>query len=354
MKTQNRIVHYDILRGIAISLMVMANSVASVYTATPPLFMRLMGSFAAPSFMILAGMMLAMTKTPKPLRGLHVIAMGCLIDVALWRIVPFITFDVLYMIGTAIVITAYPARVLSATTLWLSGLFIFLAGQGLQLTLGYQHEIFEIFIPPRAPLAPISDVVPRVLHQFFIDGWFPLFPWLGFVWTGAALQRSIQAHAKATTSSVNNISPLPINWLLYSILSLILASACWAFNFVTPEPRMGYSELFYAPTVGFCFTALSVFCVMLFGLQIITRWQAARFILAPFNSLGQRSLWIYVFHMIAIEYILLPYFVTPDLTTFLFSALMLWGCCVLLARLLIAYTLFNQKKTALHMQRSKV
>lgn len=354
MKIKDRTLHFDILRGMAISLMLMANSVASVYSATPPLWMRLMGSFAAPSFMILAGMMLAISSSPKPMRGLSVIAMGALIDLLLWKIVPFITYDVLYTIGIAIVITAYPARFCSIKTLWGLGFFFFLTGQGLQTLFGYNKAIFNIYyLAPEEIVPPVADILKHIVHQFFIDGWFPLFPWLGFVWLGAALQRSLQTQTEGFRSPYDNRLLMPLKWMLFAAVSLICASVYWSLTFKLSEPRLGYSELFYAPTAGFCFTAISVFVVALLIVQLILRWRLVRFLLAPFGALGQRSMWIYVIHMILIEHIMLPYFATANLYQFWFNSLTLWVFCVLLARTLIAYTYFNHKKKQMTLQQSK-
>lgn len=330
MKEKNRIAHYDILRGVAISLMLMANSAAYVYSATPPLSLRVMGSFAAPCFMILAGMMLVLTKKPKPMRGLYIIAIGGLVDVIIWHIMPFVTYDVLYTIGVAIVITAYPARFFSLWVLWVLGILFILAGQGLQSAFGYHYEILEIALPPENPL-PLSftEIIFRIFHQLFVDGWFPLFPWLGFVLLGAALQRTIQE-----CTEIKGVSPYSNRLImLFSIFSLILSSAYWIQGFVSPEPRMGYTELFYPPDAGFCFTYASAFCVILFLFQAIVSYEPMRFILMPFKWMGQRSLLIYILHLAVIQYILSPYFKTPKLDKFLYIVLVLWVVLAIIARI---------------------
>lgn len=335
LSEKGRIAQYDILRGLAISLMLMANSAAYLYIGTPPLVMRLVGSFAAPSFMMLAGMMLALAKKPKLDKGFLIIATGCLIDIFVWQIVPFVTFDVLYTIGSAILITAYPARLFPIRVLWLLGVLFILAGQWLQCTFGYNHEILEIALPPQNPLPPITNILSRILRQLFIDGWFPLFPWLGFVWLGAALQRSLQN----TELSHGNIFLIPC----ISILSLVVSSAYWSLNFVVPEPRMDYTELFYPPDVGFCFTYISAFCVTLFFFQIIVRWQTALFFFAPLRWMGQRSLWIYILHLVAIQCLLSQHFETSQLNNFLYTVFMLWGFFAIIARILPAYPFVSKK-----------
>ncbi len=335
-KEKGRIAQYDILRGIAISFMLMANAAASLYIGTPPLPMRLLGSFAAPSFMILAGIMLALAKKPKLNKGFIIIATGCLIDIFVWQIVPFVTFDVLYTIGAAILITAYPARLFPIRVLWLLGVLFILVGQWLQWIFGYNPEILEIALPPQSSLPPITSILSRIFRQLFIDGWFPLFPWLGFVWLGAALQRSLQN----TELSHGNSFLMPC----IAILSLVVSSAYWSLNFVAPEPRMGYTELFYPPDIGFCFTSISAFCITLFLFQSIVRWQLALFILAPLKWMGQRSLWIYILHLVAIRGLLFLHFETSGLNSFLFLVFMLWVFFAVIARHLSAYPFVSKRK----------
>lgn len=353
MKIKNRTLHFDILRGLAISLMIMANCVAPVYSAMPPLWMRLIGSLAAPSFMILAGMMLALTSKPKPMRGLSLIAIGALIDLLLWRIVPFMTCDVLYTIGIGIMVTAYPARTLSIKTLWGMGVLFLVIGQGLQAVFGYNKAIFNIYLTPKEAVPPVLDIFKHIAHQYFVDGWFPLFPWLGFIWLGAALQRSLQAQTEGFRSPYDNRLLMPLEWMLFAAVSLICSAAYWSLTFKLPEPRLGYSELFYAPTAGFCFTAISVFVVTLLIVQLILRWRFIRFLLAPFGSLGQQSMWIYVVHLVVIEYVMVPYFTTANLFQFWFNALTLWVFCVILARALTVYNHFKQEKIAITLQQAK-
>lgn len=348
MNSKNRIAHYDILRGVAISLMIMANSVAAVYDGVPPLLMRLAGSFAAPSFMILAGMMLALASKPRPLRGLNVIAVAALIDLLLWKIVPFLTFDVLYSIGFAIVVTAYPARHLPLKYLWGFGLLFLLIGQALQLAMGYNQQLLDIFLTPTEPPPPVGVILTKAVHQMFVDGWFPVFPWLGFVWLGAALQRSLQVHSVQAGHML-----LPRRWVLAAVVVFALAASYWTAIFELPEIREGYSELFYPANLGFCFTALSMFVMVLYLVQTFTRWQIIRIACLPLTWLGQRSMSIYVFHMAVADYIIKPFFGTDDLHQFLQSALMLWIGCVLFARLLIACQPMSFRKPAWLAHRAK-
>ncbi|MFI3138491.1 MAG: hypothetical protein QX197_17090, partial [Methylococcaceae bacterium] len=97
----------------------------------------------------------------------------------------------------------------------------------------------------------------------------------------------------------------------------------------------------------------SAFCVLLFFIQEIVRWRPIRVILTPLKWMGQRSLWIYVFHLIIIQYVLHPYFTTDDLSQFLCIAGILWICCVLIARALITYSVIRAKNSLAHLPYSR-
>jgi uncharacterized membrane protein len=331
--------------------MLMANSAASIFIAdTPhPFLMRLAGSFAAPTFMLLAGMMLALAKKPRPSRGLFVLAVGALIDLAVWQSLPFLTFDVLYAIGISIIVTAYPARYYSITSLALAGFALLVCGQMLQWSGYYHFWLFEAGLMPGKPLPPFREILPHVPHQLFIDGWFPLFPWLGFVWLGAALQRSLQTLAPSAPSADSGALSSGVRfsiarrWGLCSMLLLLASSGYWASTFKLPPMRDGYSELFYPPDLGYCLTALSVFCVMLFSLQFLVRYPGMRFLLAPFIWMGRRSLWVYVFHVVMIRYWLSNNFVTSDPVEFLWVLLMLWSLSALSARYLPVFSFLRKR-----------
>jgi len=321
--------------------MLMANSAASIFIADAPhpFLMRLTGSFAAPTFMLLVGMMLALAKKPRPSRGLFIIAMGGLIDLAVWQSLPFLTFDVLYTIGISIIVTAHPARYFSITSLALAGFGLLFCGQIAQWSGYYHFDLYALGVTLDKPLPPFQEILPHIPHQLFIDGWFPVFPWLGFVWLGAALQRGLQTlgpdaqpveDGAFLSSAVRCSMPWPWGWC--SMLLLLASSGYWALTFKLPPVRDGYSELFYPPDLGYCLTALSVFCVTLFLLQFFVRYPGMRFFLSPFVWMGRRSLWVYVFHVVLIRYWLSKHFVTPDLVKFLWVLLMLWSLSALSAR----------------------
>ena len=82
----------DVLRGLAIFTMVAANMAASVLAPPHPFWFRLYGSFAAPLFIFISGMMIAIVAAKRAhglkyyfARGVMVILCGVFVDVFIWR-----------------------------------------------------------------------------------------------------------------------------------------------------------------------------------------------------------------------------------------------------------------------------
>ena len=104
----------DTLRGIALFCMILANMAPYLLVTPHPLFERLIGSSAAPLFITLAGMMASLSRY-KPAhgfkyfitRGSFLIVIGCILDATVNHVVPMASMDVLYLIGSSLIIS-YP------------------------------------------------------------------------------------------------------------------------------------------------------------------------------------------------------------------------------------------------------
>src|SRR5215471_9562416 len=75
----SRDVTIDVLRGLAIFLMVAANLAASSLEEPHPLWFRLYGSFAAPLFVLVSGMMVAYSTLRKGYGLRHFLARGAVV-----------------------------------------------------------------------------------------------------------------------------------------------------------------------------------------------------------------------------------------------------------------------------------
>ncbi len=290
----DRSVTVDILRGIAIFTMVAANLAGNVLAEPHPFLFRFYGTFAAPMFIMLSGMMVAANQARGRhglryylLRGSLVVLVGMLIDILIWQYYPMVSFDVLYLIGIAMPI-AYLATHLPYMAQWILMVSVFLLTPLIQLWLGYVPTSVDWPINEHSP-AELLYSPPDVIGHFLADGWFPFFPWIGFSLLGVCLH-SLRQRFQASFTSLLERS----GWLL-----LVSGLVAWL---LFPGPlyiRSGYSELFYPPTYGYMLTAMGI--VFLIFCQI-DRYRDLAF-WTSWRYLGQCSLLAYV-----LQYVLIRYF----------------------------------------------
>jgi uncharacterized membrane protein len=297
--------------------MVGANMAASIYAEPHAFSFRVASSFAAPIFITLAGMMIVAGRNaanhdwPHYLaRGTSLLAAGAGVDLLIWKIVPFRAFDVLYLIGLACPITYFVARLARGWQLGIIAL-IFLATPILQWRFGYTD------LPGDIPLwggdagpRPVPKHPTSVAQHLFIDGDFPLFPWLGMSLAGAVIAQEFFSDSGRRR-------------LVWIALALLLSGIpAWVLYPGQQYVRDGYSELFYPPTVGFILTALGALLALLLAVGATSEWR----IYQPLRWLGEAALLMYILHLAIIAYVLEPSleelafgrFLMVDLMTVLF------------------------------------
>lgn len=298
----------DVTRGLAIFMMVAANTLPYLLMPPVPFPVRLYGTFAAPIFITLAGMMVALTKERHDFgyfldRGAIIVLIGVLIDVFLWNIYPFVGVDVLYLIGISLPF-AYLFLKADEKLRWAIIGIIFLLTPVLQNIVGYRE-------------AHYLDTGPGgIARSLLIDGYFPIFPWLGFSLLGAQL--GVLRWKNKTVEKYDNPRMAAI-----AILLLAFGSALWYASPGNMYIREGYAELFYPPTIGFIVTAVGTILLTICILDALP-WNR---LLEPFRSMGQYSLEIYVAHLAVIAILIKPLDVKVGLPEFilaylLFSAVM--------------------------------
>lgn len=285
----------DALRGAAIVSMFAANLAGPCLLPPHPMWLRIYGSFAAPAFVFLAGLMTTSRHGAAPLprllrRAALLLALAATIDVVCWGIDPFETCDVLYLLGLALPIAGLCGRLhgvlhalLAASLLALTPLVQRAAGYG--------------------PLLPEHLAYPwPAWRRFLVDGWFPVFPWLGFAVLGSAAGRL-------------DLLALPARrWLVPAGTALVAAgSVAWLLAPPTLVTRAGYSELFYPPTPHYLAVALGA---VILSLALFERL-AGRFPLRGLVVLGGASLPLYVAHVALIALLLDELFERQRLPTFL-------------------------------------
>jgi uncharacterized membrane protein len=305
--TQGRSHAIDALRGAAIVTMFAANLAGPCLLPPHPMWLRIYGSFAAPTFVLLAGMMTSLSSQPAPMhrllkRSALLLLLAAGIDLLCWGIDPFETFDVLYLLGLALPLAGLCLRL----ELWahlLIATAIVLVTPWLHRAVGY------------GPLLPHHLAYPwPAWRRLLLDGWFPVFPWLGLALLGGVLGR------------LNPLSDARRPWLVPLGFGLMaLGAVAW---WVAPPPivtRAGYSELFYPPSPQYLAVALGAVLLTLALFDKLER----RFSLAWLVVLGRSSLLLYVIHVALIAFVLDEWFQGQTLPAFLalygVMALSLWA-----------------------------
>jgi uncharacterized membrane protein len=285
----------DALRGAAIVTMFAANLAGPCLRPPHPLWLRIYGSFAAPTFVLLAGMMTSMSNRPAPLhrllkRSALLLLLAAGIDLLCWGIDPFETFDVLYLLGLALPIAGLCLRL----SLWqhtLVALGIVVLTPWLHRAVGY------------GPLMPDHLAYPwPAWRRLLVDGWFPMFPWLGVALLGGVAGR---------------LDPLGESrrpWLVPLGAGLTTLGALgWWLAPPAIVTRMGYSELFYPPSPQYLGLALGSVLLVLALFDKLER----RFSLSWLVVLGRSSLMLYVIHVALIAFVLDEWFEGQTLPAYL-------------------------------------
>jgi len=142
----------DILRGLAIVTMVGSNMAASITSQPHPFWLRLYGSFAAPLFFLLSGMMVSFTAQIRDhafryylFRGIMIVMTGVFIDVVILNICPFVDYDTLYLIGFSVPLTFLYLH-LGPVSRWSLIILIFALTPFLQKILGYTEYVNPIIL----------------------------------------------------------------------------------------------------------------------------------------------------------------------------------------------------------------
>lgn len=298
----------DIVRGIAITSMVYGHGATEWIAPPGERLSPMLGGHAPAMFLVLAGMMVwrgirlsgySLGHFVK--RAALVMGVGVFIDVAIWRIWPFTSVDVLYLIATALLLTAIATPRIPPRWLALLGVLIIAVAPPLQDAFGYTE------LPLEYPLS--GEVRPRevqieggfvftietetsVLQHWFIDGWFPIFPWLGFAFLGSALGAYRWPDRDTIRRFGLGTALLPALVLLY-LGGIYFGFASWEYE-VSLRLRAGGA--FMPPGYDYLLTTSGL---LVFLLWLADRRPDAR-IWAPFRILGRQAILSYVVHWPAI------------------------------------------------------
>jgi uncharacterized membrane protein len=310
MATQDRLISIDILRGFAIFTMVAANLAGEILIAPHPFVFRFYGTWAAAIFIFVSGMMVAYSAQKKKRELSHFLKRGgmILMIAVLFDLVsgkyPFVNVDVLYLIGLSIPL-AYGFTRLKALPHWVIITAIFAATPILQVIIGYSVN------PPDflffGDHAFVLQDFGTVLHSWIIDGWFPIFPWLGFSLLGAAVGPMYfkwVERSKAFSAITSTPSPAfnTRKIVFVSVCLLCIGSIFWWLYPGALYVREGYSELFYPPTLGYIISAIGVILLLL----ALSDYYSKAKVVQSFRLLGESPLFFYILHETIIFTIISP------------------------------------------------
>jgi hypothetical protein len=237
-------------------------------------FFRLLSSSAAPLFLFLTGLNFSTKQTLREAfsKAFVFLSLAAFIDVVLWQIIPFYSFDVLYCIGFA-----YPLLYFfNKFNKWaqLSAIFGILIISFL-LQKNFQQVIFEHNLNQWSQFD-----WKEVLTNLFYNGWFPVFPWLSFMFLGVMSKTyQLPTRMKHWSGFVIGVAlcAFSIYWIQKSDLFL---------------PEMAV-ELFYPANNAFMLYALS-FLFLFWFLQPLVAKLKPTFFLGQF---GRYSLFYYLLHL---------------------------------------------------------
>ena len=298
----------DVLRGLAIVAMVLGHLATRIVVPRGAGYIEVLGGTAPPLFLIVVGMMVAHSTWANGQGGGHfvrrgaiLLGAGALLDVAVVRIRPFTSVDVLYLIGASLPIAWLVTTRVPATLRGALALAMIFAAPPLQDRLGYADYPTEILAGGR--LAEAVDVpgigqVPidhrtDILHHWIVDGWFPVFPWLGFVLLGTALAAwRWPGAAGDREGEARRIRPFGARDALLPGLALVGAAVAggWLGGEWVPTPRSRYGGAFMPPRGDYLAASLGIVLLLGWAVDHLPRNAVTREV----ERLGRHAITVYL------------------------------------------------------------
>ena len=293
---------------MAIFTMIAANMAAYNYQEPHPFMFRLYGSFAAPTFVLLSGLLVpySQQKQTKSIgyfvkRGIFTLIIGASLDFFVWRLIPFTSFDVLYVIGISLLINQLVHRI----NLWIHGIVsicIIALTPVAQSMFGYADQPLEIMLDEGNAIENFS--LGTITKNFLLEGWFPMFPWLGISMLGSFSGRFFfKMHTLKRERLFTSLGTM----------MLIAGVSLWIISNPNLLTRSGYSELFYPPKICYLSSFLGLIFILIGNIRRIV----PEFLLQFFAVYGQSSLLMYILHSCFIAYYFTPTFGTQNFYGFL-------------------------------------
>lgn len=302
----------DIARGAAAGMMTIAHYASSVLTDEQKrsIWIRLAGSFAAPLFIAMSGMMVGRSISRGHTchyflhRGISLICISSiLLEVLIFGILPLASMDVLCLIGMSLPLTAFIHKWPVSCRCVLIFL-VFAITPALQRYFDYREDL-DVW--GFVDLEGWSDVSFYLLNEMpkrmFIDGSFPFFPWVGYALAGSVFATW---RWESNTEFPHRVTPIKL-WVGTAIA---LLGACVWYQFPGPLFFRGdFCEMFYPPTTGYSITAFGVVVTVVSFIDRITANQGIHRLSPLYQTLtmlGRCSLLIYLVQYALIYHVIVP------------------------------------------------
>lgn len=323
----NRIRYIDSLRGMAILFMILAHTVPNDPKAFEEVnfLIRLLSSLAAPLFLFLVGFNFRPKEkfdTSSIKKIMLTFSLAVFIDVLLWQIIPFYSYDILYLIGISLIILhflKFESKLANfvALSALISCAFFY---QYLNL---YPQEVHEPSLYEYKDLSLIE-----MFMNLCFNGWFPVFPWIIFPILGFLYKRYKE--------ELNELTMLFICIPIFFGLAYL--------EFLSPSVKRYFSlELFYPAdalylgySIAFVFIAVLIFKII--------PWRALDFL----QLLGRPSLFMYGFHLFFIHWTF------SFLDEHLSSNILLIYFCYVIFFVFCAYLIHRWKNSNFYPRDSKI
>ncbi len=272
----SRDIFIDFARAFALLIMFFAHLLPH-FSATEVdayFVFRLLSSSAAPLFLFLTGLNFSDKQTLKEVfsKAFVFLVLAAFIDIVLWHIIPFYSFDVLYCIGFGYPILFF----FSKARKWLKLVVIFgILLLSFQLQHFYHQVIAEHDINQWAQFN-----WNEVRVNFFYNGWFPIFPWLFFMLLGV-LSKGEKLHKR-----MRNWPGFLLGLVLCTFSIYLLKNG----DLFLPEMAV---ELFYPANFTYILFAVSFLYLFWFLEPFIEKCKS----FSVFVEIGRYSLFYYVLHL---------------------------------------------------------
>lgn len=303
---QERNIWIDFIRSIAIIIMIIANSAAVIGNKEYSYFFRIICSLAAPLFVLLSGISFSVsskypsTSDTKTKSAFYLLITASCIDLFIWQIPPFNTFDVLYIIAFGIFLNIFLKH---KTLLYVLSFIIFSIGLAgyLQVVLPYRFDMQEISLNNFLQVNK-TDYIISSIRNMFVDGWFPIFPWICLPLIGTLIvkyQHFFQSYKLYT--------------YVFSLITFFVSIYGLSTSSTIVPLRNGYIELFYP--ASFLIFMLVCSGALLFFTSTFS-YKISNPLISFFSMIGKYSLFIYILHIAIIHFVLDVYFNSLDASSF--------------------------------------